>query len=438
MSEKEYSFQKTYTLSPQSPLIHFQPDARGTSLRATEVKPKLDAFLMMRYQKLHGEQLPGDWFNPAAKAHNLPALDYKLRIEQQKLLSAERLGIGTDYDIFYGNMVSAKDKKKPRSEPLTEKKGLMIEEKMTVICFKPDLMQWIGESIGEFFIVTNFGTMQNKGFGSFLVQETKYNAKEIANLLTMYSGAKHCYSFRSDSQTVFKKIKLMYAIIKSGVNLGEGKGMGGKNYIDSFLFDYVQKELSKPIDHEKACVKASGVAPAVKKVGTTMRFNDKKQKDVPATLFDTDTEPPRKDPNYRYVRALFGIGKTVTYNDVNVPDGEPNKVNVKIEHDYKTDQMKEEDRIARFPSPVFFKIIHNNVYFVGTPIDDIIYGKTFIFSAEGRGKVSVRVPLKSELPADFINDFMEYAFARLTAFIHTRTRERAFKILNDVDLRRLV
>ena len=73
----------------------------------------------------------------------------------------------------------------------------------------------------------------------------------------------------------------------------------------------------------------------------------------------------------------------MTYNDVNVPDGEPNKVNVKIEHDYKTDQMKEEDRIARFPSPVFFKIIHNNVYFVGTPIDDIIYGKTLIFSAEG-------------------------------------------------------
>lgn len=438
MSEEKYSFQKTYTLLPQSPLIHFQWNQPGAALRATEVKPKLDAFLKMRYQKIHGEQLPSEWCNPAAKAQNLSALDYKLRIEQQKLLSTERLGIGTDYDIFYGNMVSVKEKNKVRSEPLTEKKGLMIEEKITVICFKPDLMKWVDESVGEFFVVTNFGTMQNKGFGSFLVQETKYNTKEIANLLTMYTGAKHCYLFNSDSKTLFKKIKLMYSIIKSGVNLGEGKGKGGKNYIDSFLFDYFQKQLSVPIDHEKAYVKASRVAPAVKKVGTTTRYNPKRKKDVCVPLFNTDMVPSKNNPNYRYVRALFGIGETVTYNDVNVPNGDSNKVTVKIEHDYKTDHMKEEDRIARFPSPVFFKIIKNDVYFVGMPIEEIIYGKTFIFSAEGRGNVSVKVPLESELPKDFINEFMEYAFAQLTVFIQTRTSERAFKILNGVNLRRLV
>ena len=423
---------------PQSPLIHFQPEASGVSLRATEVKPKLDAFLIMRYQKVKGEQVPEDWYNPAAKAQKLPALDYKLRIEQQKLRSDRDLGFRTD-DIFYGNMWSEEEKRKPRSEPLTAKKGLMIEEKMTVICFNSDLRDWIEESVGEFFIVTNFGTMQNKGFGSFLVQgkDYDYDAKEIANLLTMYSGAEHCYSFNSDKETVFKKIKMMYSVIKSGVNLGEGKGKGGENYIDSILFDYFQK-LPKPIDHEKAFVKASKVAPAVKKVGTTKKFNKKRGKEVTVPLFNVDSVPAKENPNYRYVRALFGIGETVTYNDVNVPSGDTRKVTVKIEHDYKADNMKEKEKIARFPSPVFFKIIKNNVYFVGMPIEDVIFGKTFVFSAKGRGKVSVKVPQKSELPADFINDFMEYAFTQLTDFISKRTNESAFELLKGVSLRRVV
>ena len=437
MSEKNYSFQKKYTLLPQSPLIHFQPNASGVSLRVTDVKPKFDAFLILRYQKIHSKEIPKSWYNQAAFNKNLPALNYKLDFVQQSLISSERLGLGTDYDIFYGNMISDEEKKKPRSEPITEKMGLMIEEKAIVTCYKPNLLKWIDESIGEFFVVTNFGAMEHMGFGSFLVQGKNYSTNEIADLLTMYKDADHCYSFSSNSKTVFKKIKLMYSIIKSGFNLGDGKGHGGDNYIDSVLFDYFQS-LPTPIDHEKACAKASGVAPAVKKIGTTMRYNPKRKKEVEVPLFDLDTIPPKDRTIYRYVRALLGVGETVTYNDVNVPDGKSNKVVVKIEHDFKADNMKKEEKIDRFPSPIFFKIIKNNVYFVGVPIDDIIYGKTFVFSAKGRGNVSVKVPQKSELPADFINDFMEYSFTQLTACIRTRTSERAFMILKGVNLRRVV
>ena len=41
-----YSFQKIYTLIAQTPIIHFQHDQAGATLRATEVKPKLDKYLL--------------------------------------------------------------------------------------------------------------------------------------------------------------------------------------------------------------------------------------------------------------------------------------------------------------------------------------------------------------------------------------------------------
>ena len=38
-----------FKLNPQSPLIHFQPDEAGATVRATELKPKLDKFLIEKF-----------------------------------------------------------------------------------------------------------------------------------------------------------------------------------------------------------------------------------------------------------------------------------------------------------------------------------------------------------------------------------------------------
>ena len=37
-----------FTLKQHTPLIHFQQDQEGATLRATEVKPKLDRFIIER------------------------------------------------------------------------------------------------------------------------------------------------------------------------------------------------------------------------------------------------------------------------------------------------------------------------------------------------------------------------------------------------------
>ena len=59
-----------YHLQQQTPMIHFQHDEPGACLRASEVKPKLDRFLL--------KQL-GDGIKPEWKIGTTEALDYKMR-----------------------------------------------------------------------------------------------------------------------------------------------------------------------------------------------------------------------------------------------------------------------------------------------------------------------------------------------------------------------
>ena len=59
---------KEILLSQQTPMWHFQSDQEGCCLRATEVKPKLDSFLLKKY---------GETFNKY-RVNDTNALDYKL------------------------------------------------------------------------------------------------------------------------------------------------------------------------------------------------------------------------------------------------------------------------------------------------------------------------------------------------------------------------
>ena len=83
-----YRFQKTYTLLPQSPLIHFQSEQPGAALRATEVKPKLDKY----------------------------ALKYKLRFSVEGESELKKLGKKTDYEIYFANMNDNKESNREKEK----------------------------------------------------------------------------------------------------------------------------------------------------------------------------------------------------------------------------------------------------------------------------------------------------------------------------------
>ena len=72
---------QTYFLEQQTPMIHFQSSEAGATLRASEVKPKLDKFLI----KQLGD---GDYEKGIEKAKEkgwiiggYPALNYKMRFK---------------------------------------------------------------------------------------------------------------------------------------------------------------------------------------------------------------------------------------------------------------------------------------------------------------------------------------------------------------------
>ena len=76
------NFKLTFKLKQHTPLIHFQHDQHGATLRATELKPKLDRFLLEKLGNGNYEQgieiaKKKGWL--VAKGEH-PALDYKVRI----------------------------------------------------------------------------------------------------------------------------------------------------------------------------------------------------------------------------------------------------------------------------------------------------------------------------------------------------------------------
>ena len=420
-----YSFQKEYDLKAHSPLIHFQWETNGATLRATEVKPKLDRYII----KHKGENnIPESWkrdnhdkkdktdSDNKSKKEKSFSLKYQLRIviPEGTRVNEVYLGIKNEsgekfpkekqiYDIYYGNM---------GADASQYKKGILANAKLTVTCFEEDLLKYIDEIIGDFFIVTNFGTMQSKGFGSFTVDD-KDNSKDNSKghiydvLRKEYADGGYCYGFKpTDKKLTFKQIKMIYSIMKSGQNLTrvikiikngnhtqrkihiypKTTVVNGKDYSDlyyhrSLLYQYLRKE--KDMGNEKAWMKQKHIVPALDNLGRYVIQHDKES---------------------YYVRALLGIGETIEYQAEN-----GSKVKVTIKESSET--------IERLDSPILFKVIDDMVYFVGREPNEEIYGKVFDFSSDMCREVMVLdVPARDKLPENFMNGFMAYCAKELNRY----------------------
>ena len=350
-----YSFQKVYTLIAQTPMIHFQHDQKGATLRATEVKPKLD-----RYLYNHISEYPKK-FNIVSKriSENADALNYKVQLERLGEYNTFELDGRKQFAIYYGNQGKRNEDKI---------KAIMGNIKMTLTCFDEELRDYIDSVIDKFFIVTNFGTMQNKGFGSFLVNEKNTDIKYIPMILKKEYAAEACYSFSGDRDmnTTFNRIKLIYSLMKTGVNY--------KGYHRSLLFEFMHEACGENgYGNEKAWMKQMGLAPAIGR------------------------QSNQQDDVHFYVRALLGIGDHFDF--MNRP-GSPND---KTTVTYKC----VDGSIERFSSPIFFKVTNGKVYYIGKQIDKAIYGKEFIFKSNNGHSGKLRVPTEAELGDYFMEDFLE-------------------------------
>ncbi|MDR1553103.1 MAG: hypothetical protein LBS69_06545 [Prevotellaceae bacterium] len=315
------------TLKQHTPLIHFQHEQEGATLRATEVKPKLDRFILTKlgdgdYEKGKVIAKEKNWL---VGKGDKPALDYKMRITAENVSSqpiyyqSTRDGkFSPKYPFIFGNVDT-----KAEQKVFSVCKSLKIK----ILTFNETLEIEINKSINHFFAVTNFGFRQDKGFGSFFLanatlSEFEKNLKGNDNYFLDKRIFKRVIQVQGNNefektQFLFRQLDKQYKILKSG--FGDTK---------SKLQEYFMQK-QKPLVWEKESIKQRKV-----------------------------------ENNDRYLRILLGLADNFEYPKQNM----------------KVDIADKNNEIERFQSPLTFKIFENNVYLLyPSKINERIINQTFKF-----------------------------------------------------------
>ena len=360
-------WQKEYKLVQHTPLIHFQHSEPHACLRATEVKPKLDRFLIEQLEKddRFGDGRWKKWFVGDGSQQSF---DYMMRItpnsEQVERTQSIENGIeraiaraehrspnASLHEIhknYFGNMASGNNIQdtvqaiqETFKESLFYKDGLTL----TIRCFIPELLTFIDEHIRGFFMMHNFGTRQRKGFGSFTVDiSTKPNEPKGFDLVGKYCPNAYYCKLGNDvnADALLDAVWVISAFLRSGFNRGEG------NYVRGFVFRYFQREKN-PLANDKAFVKQQVLHNV---------YNE-------ATRGE-HLHPYGNNVRYRYVRGLLGTNENSRF--CRAPNAHTPVYDI---------YTHSAEGIERFPSPLLFKPIGKFVFILPQKMPDEIFGSEF-------------------------------------------------------------
>jgi len=253
------NFKLTFKLKQHTPLIHFQHDQHGATLRATELKPKLDRFLI---EKAFGgilnfntykNFLIGDTKSIEEKLKKIDkensdetvrnkkkekylkeqhlAFDYKVRI----IGKAVEMNKISRVPNFFGNMGVYDDKEKKKFSNTNQILNV------TITTFNESLKKKICEIFPIFLAKTNFGTRQNKGFGSFYLDNSSECYESINSIL---NGVPYIEIDNHSNEHIYSAINYYYSRLKSGINKNYDARCNSE-YKKSFLFKYFNNKTKK-------------------------------------------------------------------------------------------------------------------------------------------------------------------------------------------------
>ncbi len=277
------------TLKQHTPLIHFQHDQDGATLRASEVKPKLDRYIIQRvfnnnYDKCkeylvgYDKQKPDklrEKFNSGYRA-----LDYKMRIEaedleawdinepqryttrhrernkpfvqkgQDRYLAKIRNTDGKtimdlkSYPLFFANLDADYNN-------LDEYRRFRFTDTplvMSLMVVNDTLYDYINDVdlLNDFFFQRNFGTRQSKGFGSFGIDKHDPLYRERK------SNYRFCLQFNEvgiekETESLFKYIELFYKTLRGGINKKD-RNRQTEFYFKSLAYRYAHDFLQAKWD----------------------------------------------------------------------------------------------------------------------------------------------------------------------------------------------
>jgi hypothetical protein len=350
----------SFTLKQHTPIIHFQHQQDGATLRATEVKPKLDRFLLLKigagnYE--NGIQIAKSKGWLIGKGMH-PALDYKLKIESEDEIL--NIKIEKNYPNYLGNMGISEDNK-----------GFIISNNITAtfILLYDELKTVITDQFSIFLTATNFGNRKSKGFGCFSLKdltEKNFEKQMLETFRTVYKTFWKNTNVKliDDHKYLFRKIQDEYKLLKAG---------DSRNKKESKLRKYVNR-LSTPIEWEKPFI----------------------QTDI-ASITKSRMNIKWENTNFHYVRALLGLADHFEF----------------IQQKITVHFSPLDDQLQRFSSPLLFKVFDKSLYIIPNPNHNLekIKGKKIQLSYKKDGKSIEGKTNKLSIPnIDFdLHDFLNEA-----------------------------
>jgi len=365
-------YKLNFRLKQHTPIIHFQHDQEGATLRASELKPKLDRFLIEKsfggilnfekYKKLllGNTNRIENGLDKIVKDSTINDKDKARKdfLKKQKLAFDYKVKItNNDENPRTGDVIIMP----PKRENWTLSKNIFFE----LITFHVDLKTEVKKVINLFFCTTNFGKRQSKGFGCFYpesLSEKEFIDKIKKSNITIYKSTQSLRDNIQTSSYFYDKI-----ILKKWNELKSGLNLPGHSYKKSEIFKYLEDENLR---WGKRWIKRN--VKELIDIDNDVLSENLLQSHDPIDIRNSNSWDYISDEEYRFGRALLGLAEHYEYQTTNE--------NVR----YKVIVLHNE--IKRFRSPVIFKVFNNSIYAITEDIPSEIFDTPFTFEVQKKIK----------------------------------------------------
>jgi len=409
-------------LKQHTPMIHFQYDQFGASLRATELKPKFDKYLIKKFKEQDITYKP--WL--IGNEEHQP-LNYKIKIRTEDSESfIIREGRNNQYGFFFGT-IGEEYAKNPKGLTFTYK-GIELE----FISFSSELLDLIKNNVCYFFQTNNFGTRQSKGFGSFSVVMQSIGNKEIIGefnekIYKTYFDLN--IPINTDWVEKYKfissKMNLLYKAIRSGIN---DKKKIKDTFVDVFYFKSLMFLFAKNVykaQWEKKTIKENFYP------NSKILLHNNKELYFPNRLDEQQIARPESDAlNYssknKYLfKDLLGLASEEAWFSYG-RDTISKKQAKSINNNRWIAVDKKDSTFQRFKSPILFKpillnekTIRVNIFLDQESLDNALKENKHFMIENSRGnKFHIQYPNNFSL-----NDFFDFFLDKTKFDISTHVEE---------------
>lgn len=345
-----------------TPMIHFQGEEDGAGIRASDLKPRFDAFLQRylydcKFGKekeeteqciLGQEQRKNNNLESKQSKSEKISFAYKVKIinsDKDNTMTFYKGKNGKCKNIFYGSFYGS----------LADGK-VSFYNKIKILFISPHkyLREQIKKYFPVFLAVNGFGLRNNKGYGYFKLEKKTEN-EIIEDIREYYELENDCvnitrergvgiYQLKLKTEckpgSVLEQIKIFHQFVKSGYNYGD-------TYIPSFMLKGA--DIPNDISHEKKVMKQF-----LKNKGYDISnlIYRKLKGDAKEKVY---REYPADKKNRYYIRGLLGMAPFYKFR---LAPCRVVKFNVKIED--KNSIGKDKVSIERFASPISYLPISYN------------------------------------------------------------------------------